>query len=230
MLAKKLIFTCLTISLYALLGSSSALADKCADLEKKFRIACVDQKSACAGLESCQDQRRSCPQQIDEMASCEQFRNCMQEYHPAGTSENQMCNYEWSYSFIHGERKCLLRNPRYSTVEKDCPGYAKLDINERPFNDKDFNCEGQKERYKRLVQPCKVAYDNFKKECSQASKVTPPQTCVAANETITIEKVVVGNNDKNIFNGAIDPYGSISSFSDYSRHFISGNTGGVQSE
>lgn len=227
----KLIFTGLTLSISIIVGGNAFAEHDCDILERDYRVACVDSTSSCSGLAKCQEQRRSCPQQTDEMASCEQLRLCMQDLHPSGTSDLQVCNYDWAFDFRHRGKVCKLSNPRLSLVSKDCPGYQNYESNEIKYTDSDFNCEGQKKRYVDRSKLCQQAYNSFKKSCKEASKFSPPEVCVAAKETINIEKVVAGDNNRAINNGPIDRLGHIDSFIDYNKYFtVSGNNTGVQSE
>lgn len=222
---KKLIFMCLTFSFFMI---SSANAQTCSQLESDYRNACNKEISGCSGLAKCQRQRRACPQQIDEMSSCEQLKNCMQELHPAGTSKNRMCNYSWGYSVSTGSSKCNLKTSTLNTVKQDCPGFSEIDFttgSSSPFNDDKYNCEGQKVRYWHRHVACRTNYDKFKSAIDSgrcSGSPTMPSKCTAGLETVTIDRVVSDTGDTSIYGGPIDPNGSLNNLVDYNSQF-SGN-------
>lgn len=138
----KLSFTIVCVTFLFNVGANPLMSE-CERVRLAYSNSLTKISQTCSNLRFCQTLRANCPQQIDEVASCEIFSNCMEEQFPQNATRSRKCVYEWS-AMPNEPGKCENKNQRFDTIAYRCPGVSILgDI----YQDENFNCDGHKGRY-----------------------------------------------------------------------------------
>lgn len=180
----------LMLFLTALTFSAVVNADgpSCQDRYDAAVNVCKELVNICMDVSVCKDIRKKCPQNIGDMASCEEFKQCTRKNTPP--IFNSVCKYNWGGHPTGGA--CENSNGTMERVATTCPGYS-LTLSS---NDSDFNCMGQINRYTSSKRNCIEAIHYYYQGC--ATDPSRPTISVKscddadhplpiANDTVTAE-------------------------------------------
>ena len=197
----------------------SASSMSCKDLEGDFYAKCNNHDSACKNLKLCQDLRHKCPQQIDEYASCQTYKDCISENSPPNGTNRNSCVYEWSTG-PNQPGTCANTNRFLDSVAWRCPGFETYnDV----FNDRNFNCDGHKGRYWNSHSECRqarAAYEKSieEKRCQFTSNIPSVSTCKEAFNSVSFGDKEQGIT-KEIMDHSRDPNGVYNNIVEFQRAF-----------
>jgi len=119
--------------------------------------ACKTLPDFCMDISICKDIRKSCPQNIGDMASCNEFNQCARKNTPALFTT--VCRYEWNGLPTTGS--CENTNGMMERITTTCPGYS-LKLSS---SDPDYNCMGQINRFKSSQHNCIAAIHYYYRTC-----------------------------------------------------------------
>ena len=150
----------------------------CNELKKRAENSCAESvvKATCADLKSCQGYREKCPQSKESFTGCEGMSSCL-ETDAKSRNSRRYCMYGWSGQPNDGS--CYLKNNTSRSFTNKCPGFSTgIDTH----IDRDFNCEGHRQRTISKMISCKNAIDDYDAHCT-ASSLTVSQKDAECKET-----------------------------------------------
>jgi len=192
----RLMFLCLTL---ASISISYASGKTCQERYNSAVIACKNLSGICMNVSICKDIRSKCPQNIGDMASCEEFKQCTRKNTPP--IFNTVCLYNWQGHPTNGS--CYNTNGMRERVANTCPGNSAT----LAFADYKFNCMGQVKNFQASKKYCEdtVKYYNFACETTPDRPSIAIKTCPEAsvqlatsNDTVTAEAKVGVNISRNL--------------------------------
>lgn len=178
------------IAILSILTISQVVANNCIYLYQNVKDDCeYGFNDGCVKLQYCQEKRTACPQELNGKSSCIDFNTCVDAFHRSLKHRLERPNLKivekvlldplntCKYSYDERADKCINQNIYNTTTWEACPGKGGfLD----KFADKDYNCEGQKERIKDFQQRCIDSLYRYRKECGNTVNGKPiPDEIVA---------------------------------------------------
>ncbi len=189
----------LMLTIFAFTFSSGLYAGNttCKERYESAKLACGNQlHDLCTDVSSCKSLRTKCPQNIGDVASCEEFKQCTLQH--TSTIYNTACTYEWQ-GHPSGGGSCKNSNGAMEKVTISCPGYS---ISLAPFADREFNCMGQITRFRNSKENCEKAISYYQRTC--AADIDRPNLrvtkCEQANAPLTAVSDTVTAEDKAALN------------------------------